>query len=123
MSDVIVTRRLTKHYGPKCVVDSLNLRVRQGTVYGFLGRNAAGKSTAIKMMLGMVKPSFGRVGLFGEDAQELRPETRSRIAYLAEGHPLYRWMTVGDAVRFTRPFYPTWNNFPEPAPKGIEGFA
>lgn len=110
MSDVIVTRRLTKHYGPKCVVDSLNLRVSQGTVYGFLGRNAAGKSTAIKMMLGMVKPSFGRVELFGENAQELPPETRSRIAYLAEGHPLYRWMTVGDAVRFTRAFYPTWND-------------
>jgi ABC-2 type transport system ATP-binding protein len=78
-------------------------------VYGFLGRNAAGKSTAIKMMLGMVQPNFGRAELFGEDASELRPETRARIAYLAEGHPLYRWMTVGDAVRFTRPFYATWN--------------
>ncbi len=109
MPDVIVTHRLTKYYGPKCVLDSLNLRVAQGTVYGFLGRNAAGKTTAIKMMLGMVKPNFGRTELFGEDAAELRPETRARIAYLAEGHPLYRWMTVGEAVRFTRPFYATWN--------------
>ena len=109
MPDVIVTHRLTKYYGPKCVVDSLNLRVRQGTVYGFLGRNAAGKTTAIKMMLGMVKPSFGRAELFGEDSAELRPDLRARIAYLAEGHPLYRWMTVDEAVRFTRPFYATWN--------------
>lgn len=110
MPDVIATHRLTKHYGSKCAVDSLNLRVAQGTVYGFLGRNGAGKSTAIKMMLGMVEPSFGRAELFGEDAQALRPETRSRIAYLAEGHPLYRWMTVGEAVRFTRSFYTTWND-------------
>jgi ABC-2 type transport system ATP-binding protein len=110
MSDVIATHRLTKHYGSKCVVDSLNLRVAQGTVYGFLGRNGAGKSTAIKMMLGMVRPGFGRAELLGEDSQELRPETRSRIAYLAEGHPLYRWMTIGDAVRFTRSFYTTWND-------------
>ena len=110
MPDVIATHRLTKYYGPRCVVDSLNLRVAQGTVYGFLGRNAAGKTTAIKMMLGMVKPSFGRVELFGEDSAELRPDSRARIAYLAEGHPLYRWMTVGEAVRFTRPFYPTWNH-------------
>jgi len=110
MPDAIVTHRLTKYYGRRCVLDSLNLRVAQGTVYGLLGRNASGKTTAIKMMLGMAKPSFGRAELFGEDAAELRPETRSRIAYLAEGHPLYRWMTVGDAVRFTRAFYPAWND-------------
>jgi ABC-2 type transport system ATP-binding protein len=78
-------------------------------VYGLLGRNAAGKSTAIKMLLGMVHPDCGRAELFGEDCERLRPQTRARIAYLAEGHPLYRWMTIGEAVRFTRAFYPTWN--------------
>jgi energy-coupling factor transporter ATP-binding protein EcfA2 len=99
MPDVIITRRLTKYYGPKCVVDSLNLRVPQGCVYGFLGRNGAGKSTTIKMLLGMARPNYGQAELFGENADQLRPETRARIAYLAEGHPLYRWMTVGEAVR------------------------
>ena len=110
MADMIVTHRLTKYYGQRCVVDSLDLRVPQGSVYGFLGRNGAGKSTTIKMMLGMVKPSFGRVKLFGEDVLELAPDTRARIAYLAEGHPLYRWMTVGEAARFTRSFYSNWND-------------
>jgi ABC-2 type transport system ATP-binding protein len=110
MPDVIVTHRLTKYYADRPVVHSLDLRVSQGTVYGFLGRNAAGKTTAIKMMLGMVKPSYGRAELFGEDAEDLRPATRARIAYLAEGHPLYRWMTVGEAVRFARPFYTSWND-------------
>ena len=81
------------------------MRVAEGTVYGLLGRNGAGKSTTIKMLLGMAHPSYGRAELFGEDASRLRPETRARIAYLAEGHPLYRWMTVGQAVRFTRAFY------------------
>ena len=47
----------------------------------------------IKMLLGMVHPDYGRAEVFGEDALQLRPETRARIAYLAEGHPLYRWMT------------------------------
>jgi ABC-2 type transport system ATP-binding protein len=110
MPDAIVTRRLTKYYGRRCVVDSLNLHVARGTVYGLLGRNGAGKSTTIKMLLGMVQPSYGGAELLGERVSELRPETRRRIAYLAEGHPLYRWMTVGDAVRFTRAFYPTWND-------------
>jgi len=111
MSDVIVTSGLTKYYGALCAVDSLNLQVAQGTVYGLLGRNGAGKSTAIKMLLGMAHPSYGHAELFGEDASRLRPETRARIAYLAEGHPLYRWMTVGQAARFTRAFYERyrWN--------------
>ena len=110
MPDVIATDRLTKHYGRKCVVDSLSLRVPQGSVYGFLGRNGAGKSTTIKMLLGMVRPSCGGAAIFGEEATRLSPETRSRIAYLAEGHPLYRWMTVGEAARFARSFQPNWND-------------
>jgi ABC-2 type transport system ATP-binding protein len=110
MSDVIVTHRLTKYYDHRTVVNNLELRVPQGSVYGLLGRNGTGKSTAIKMLLGMVHPDYGRAELFGEDSLDLRPETRSRIAYLAEGHPLYRWMTIGQAVRFTRAFYPRWND-------------
>ena len=109
MPDVIVTQNLTKYYDAHCAVDSLDLRVAQGTVYGLLGRNGAGKTTAIKMLLGMAHPSYGHAELFGEDAARLRPETRARIAYLAEGHPLYRWMTIGQAVRFTRAFYGRWN--------------
>ena len=109
MADVIATHRLTKFYDGKPAVDGLDLRVPQGCVYGLLGRNAAGKSTAIKMLLGMVHADCGRAELFGEDCERLRPQTRARIAYLAEGHPLYRWMTIGEAVRFTRVFYPTWN--------------
>lgn len=109
MPDVIVTHNLTKYYDAYCAVDSLNLRVAQGTVYGLLGRNGAGKTTAIKMLLGMAHPSYGRAEVLGEDSAELRPETRGRIAYLAEGHPLYRWMTIGQAVQFTRAFYRRWN--------------
>ena len=109
MDYVIETRRLTKFYGKKCVVDSLDLHVPQGSVYGFLGRNGAGKSTTIKMLMGMVHPTRGSAHVLGEDAAELSPDARCRIAYLAEGHPIYRWMTIRDAMRFTRPFYSQWN--------------
>ena len=107
MPDVIRTHRLTKYYGRNCVVDSVDLRVSQGSVYGLLGRNGAGKTTIIKMLLGLVQPNYGRVELLGEDIGRLQPRTRGRIAYLAEGHPLYRWMTITEAMRFTRSFYPT----------------
>jgi ABC-2 type transport system ATP-binding protein len=110
MADAIVTERLTKHYGQKRVVDCLNLRVPQGSVYGLLGRNGAGKSTVIKMMMGMVHPDSGRSFLLGEDSQNLTDETRARTAYLAEGHPLYGWMTIDEAVNFAKSFYPRWND-------------
>ena len=109
MTDAIRTTRLTKHYGGKRVVDSLDLRVEQGQVYGFLGRNGAGKSTTIKMLMGMVQPDSGSAELLGEDITQLQPKSRQRIAYIAEGHPLYNWMTVGEAVQFTQAFYSHWN--------------
>ena len=109
MADVIVTHRLTKYYDRRPVVNQLSLRVPQGCVYGFLGRNGSGKSTVIKMLLGMVHPDFGRAEILGEDSLTIRPKTRTQIAYLAENHPIYRWMSVGQAVAFTRPFYPAWD--------------
>ena len=105
----ISTHRLTKYYGQRRVVDNLNLTVPKGTVYGFLGRNGAGKSTTIKMLVGMVHPDSGSARILGDDCQKLRPQTRARVAYMAEGHPLYAGMTVRQIVDFTRPFYETWN--------------
>ncbi len=105
MSDAIVIEGLTKYYGPRCVVNTVNLRVPAGCVYGFLGRNGAGKSTLVKMLMGMVQPDAGSSKLLGDDSSSLTPDTRARVAYLAEGHPLYRWMTVAQATRFTQAFY------------------
>src|SRR5262245_55252854 len=109
MADAIVTRGLTKYYGRRCVVNSLNLNVPAGSVYGLLGRNGSGKSTTIKMLMGFVRPDRGSAKLLDEDALALAPATRARIAYIAEGHPFLRWMTIGEAVRFTQSFYEHWN--------------
>ncbi len=109
MSDAIQTERLTKYYGDRCVVDTVDLNVPSGCVYGLLGRNGAGKSTTIKMLTGMVQPSAGQVRLLGQSLRELTPSDKARIAYLAEGHPLYTGMTVQQLVRFVRAFYARWN--------------
>lgn len=110
MSQAIVTQGLTKYYGRRCVVNSLDLQVPAGSVYGLLGRNGSGKSTTLKMLLGFVRPDRGSARLLGEDIAALSPQTRARIAYIAEGHPFLRWMTIGEAVRFTRSFYSHWNS-------------
>jgi ABC-2 type transport system ATP-binding protein len=59
------------------------------------------------MLVGLVHPDHGSFELLGEDGASLSTATRGRIAYLAEGHPLYGWMTIAQAVAFTRAFYPT----------------
>lgn len=108
-SDAIVIEHVSKAYGTKWAVRNLNLKVPTGCVYGFLGRNGAGKSTTIKMLTGMAHPDSGRISLLGQDIATMTPETRARIAYMAEGHPLYSWMTIGQIVQFTAPFYADWD--------------
>ncbi|HEY2252559.1 MAG TPA: ABC transporter ATP-binding protein, partial [Planctomycetaceae bacterium] len=105
----IQTRGLTKYYAGRPVVHALDLKVPVGCVYGFLGRNGAGKSTTIKMLTGMVHPDLGEARLLGEDAMQLPPTIRAKVAYLAEGHPLYGHLSIAAMERLTRAFYPRWN--------------
>ncbi|MBC8290145.1 MAG: ABC transporter ATP-binding protein [Planctomycetes bacterium] len=109
MANVISTDRLTKFYGEKRAVDALSLNVPEGSVYALLGRNGAGKSTTIRMLTGIVQPDFGSATIFGEDVSSLSPETKARVAWAAEGHPLYRWMRVGQMARFASAFHSNWN--------------
>jgi ABC-2 type transport system ATP-binding protein len=105
----VETSGLTKCYGGRPVVHALDLKIPVGCVYGFLGRNGAGKSTTIRMLTGMTWPDSGQARLLGEDVATLATQTRARIAYIAEGHPLYGWMTIDGIERFTSAFYPSWN--------------
>jgi ABC-2 type transport system ATP-binding protein len=61
------------------------------------------------MLTGMIRPDFGTAELLGQQATNLSPATRARVAYLAEGHPLYNGMSIDRIERFTRSFYPRWN--------------
>src|SRR5262245_21341882 len=110
MQPAIATHGLTRYYGRKCVVNSLDLQVPTGSVYGLLGRNGSGKSTTLKMLLGFVRPDRGSAELLGSDVSTLPPAIRERVAFTAEGHPFLRWMTIAEAVTFTRSFYRNWND-------------
>jgi ABC-2 type transport system ATP-binding protein len=107
---VISTRGLTKYYGKRCVVDMLDLDVPRGSVFGFLGRNGSGKTTTIRMLLGLVEPTRGSATVLGYDSTRLPPAARARIGYLTESHPVYGWMSVAEHGRFQRSFYATWND-------------
>ena len=106
---VIQTRGLTRYFGTKCAVQDLNLEVPRGCVFAFLGRNGSGKSTTIRMLLGLLRPDRGEARVLGGDSRQLTPELRARVGYLTEEHQLYGWMTVRQAGEFQSAFYPRWN--------------
>ncbi|MBF8282621.1 MAG: bacitracin ABC transporter ATP-binding protein, partial [Anaerolineales bacterium] len=66
MNFAIETNGLSKSYGQVRAVDSVNLRVKQGEIYGFIGLNGAGKTTTIRALLGMIRPSAGSVKVLGQ---------------------------------------------------------
>src|SRR5882757_647372 len=112
MSDapVIITRDLRKSYGAVAAVHNLNLCVQANSITAFLGQNGAGKSTTIKMLLGMIRPSRGDGTVLGKriaNAEENR-QLRHKVAYVAEDKPLYGYMTVQQTLRFASSFYSDW---------------
>jgi ABC-2 type transport system ATP-binding protein len=106
---VIEARGLTRYFGKKCAVDGLTFSVPRGSVFAFVGRNGAGKTTTIRMILGLLEPTRGSSRILGHDSTTLPPEARARIGYVAEGHPVYAWMRVGQYGGFQRGFYSRWN--------------
>jgi len=106
----IQTHDLTKSYGSLTAVRGLNLTVAMKRITAFLGQNGAGKSTTIKMLLGMTRPTSGDGAVLGKritDAAENR-ELRGKVAYVAEDKPLYGYMTVEQTIFFASSFYSDW---------------
>jgi ABC-2 type transport system ATP-binding protein len=104
------TNELTKRYGAFLAVQSLNLAVEKNRITGFLGRNGAGKSTTIRMLMGMIHPSSGAGIVLGRaiDDPKQSVEMRRHVAYVAEDKQLYSWATVCEMIAFTRSFYEDW---------------
>ncbi|MGG2094043.1 ABC transporter ATP-binding protein [Bacillus sp. S13(2024)] len=94
MSTIIKTTNLTKIYGNQKSVDNLNINVNQGEIYGFIGRNGAGKTTAIRMLLGLIKPTSGKIEIFGEDFFKNQKEILRRIGSIVEVPGFYENLTA-----------------------------
>ncbi len=108
----IQTHDLTKSYGSLTAVRGLNLTIAPKRITAFLGQNGAGKSTTIKMLLGMTRPTSGDGAVLGKritDAAENR-ELRGKVAYVAEDKPLYGYMTVEQTIFFASSFYSDWRS-------------
>ena len=89
MSTVVETKNLTKRYREKLAVNSLNLTVQEGEVFGFLGPNGAGKTTTILMLLGLTEPTSGLVSVCGFNPTHQSLEVKRRVGYLPESPGFY----------------------------------
>lgn len=96
----IHTQGLTKYYGPVVGLEGLSLEVAQGEVFGFLGANGAGKTTAIRMLLDLVRPTSGAASILGFDCQHQGLDARRRIGYLPGEMPIYPELTGASYLSF-----------------------
>ena len=108
----ITTNGLTKSYDGFLAVTDLSIAVGLGSITGFLGQNGAGKSSTIKMLLGMMRPTRGGGSVLGHDIADPAASVamRQRVAYVAEDKRLYDYMNVRQLIDFTRSFYPGWRD-------------
>ncbi len=105
MQYVIRLTNLTKRYGAETALDDVSFEVPPGVVFALLGENGAGKTTSIRIMLGLTEPDSGQVEVLGMDSCTQGLEIRQRVGYVPERPTLYDWMTVAEIGWFTAGFY------------------
>lgn len=95
MSEYILkTNSLTKQYKNQLALNKVNLSIKKGSIYGFIGQNGAGKSTLIRLVAGLAYPTAGAMEMFGESDEQALIQARKRIGTIIEGPALYPHMTA-----------------------------
>lgn len=99
MATVIQTDRLTRTFGAFTAVDAITFDVQTGEIFGFLGANGAGKTTALKMLTGLLSPSAGSATVAGFDVWKHPDQVKKRIGYMSQKFSLYEDLTVRENIR------------------------
>ena len=98
-------RDLTRRFGDFTAVDSITFRVARGEVFGFLGANGAGKTTAIRMLTGLLEPTSGSARVAGRDVGEDPEGVKQRIGYMSQRFSLYEDLTVAENIELYAGIY------------------
>jgi len=103
--NIITVKDLVKKFGHFVANDHLNFEVRKGEIFGFLGANGAGKTTAIKILCGLSYPTSGEVNVAGFDIYTQRNRIKQNIGYMSQKFSLYDDLTVFENIRFYAGIY------------------
>lgn len=106
----ISVKNLEHYYGNYHALKGINFDIEKGKVYGLLGKNGAGKTTSINIIMGFLQQSRGSVKIFGEESSSLSNETKRKIGLLHEGHLAYDYLTIKETEYFYKGFYHNWDS-------------
>src|SRR5258706_1336682 len=107
---VVELSQVSRRFGTKEALSSVTLSLARGAVYGLVGANGAGKTTIIKHIMGLLNAQSGTVRVFGLDPVADPLGVLSRVGYLSEENDLPAWMRLDELIRYTRAFYPKWDD-------------
>ncbi len=102
---IISAKNLTKKFGNFTANDNLNFEVYQGEIFGFLGANGAGKTTAIRILCGLSSPTSGEINVAGYDVYKQTEQIKNHIGYMSQKFSLYEDLTVKENIRFYAGIY------------------
>jgi len=102
---IISAKNLTKKFGDFTANDKLNFEVMQGEVFGFLGANGAGKTTAMRILCGLSKPTSGEISVAGFDVYKQTEKIKKNIGYMSQRFSLYDDLTITENIRFYAGIY------------------
>jgi ABC-2 type transport system ATP-binding protein len=110
MTDAIIARNVTYRAGREFAIRDLAMTVPTGSVYGFLGPNGSGKTTTLRLILGMLPIQDGTIDLLGHDVPTGVHKALAKIGYVPERLHLYPQLTVEETLRYHAAFYPDWDH-------------
>ncbi|MDC0308516.1 ABC transporter ATP-binding protein [Planctomycetaceae bacterium] len=106
---IIETHDLKKQFEKATVLNGIDLTIEAGQVVGLLGTNGLGKTTLLKCLLGLLRPTSGTSAVFGETSWDLSASSKSRLGYVSQEFALLPWMNVRSMTEYTGAFYEQWD--------------
>jgi ABC-2 type transport system ATP-binding protein len=109
MGDILQVNNLFKSFGRKQVLSDFNMSLEEGKVYGLLGKNGEGKTTLIRLIMGIIPGDKGKILYKGNEIKFNQPFYKKEVGYIPEDSIFFGWMTIKELMTFNSSFYPKWN--------------
>jgi ABC-2 type transport system ATP-binding protein len=109
MAEILQAKNLNKSFGRKQVLKDFSMHLEEGKVYGLLGKNGEGKTTLVRMIMGIIPIDRGHILYKGNEIRFNQPSYKKQVGYIPEESIFFSWMTIRELMAFNSSFYPEWN--------------